>query len=312
MNFHDFLGDRLKPPAVALHCLAALSADPRNVVHVLSGRTATDMQATLGSVPRLGLIAELGHLQLPPTANRGVSLTSEQAAPTGASPAAGRDRPSSETSGGLIPPGWVLLHRDEDVSSLSASSRSHSTEALAPAGDCPVREVWRATARRVIREYTTHTSGSYEKHNVSALLWCYHDADPDYGRFQARSLVQALREKLGAAPVTVSHNHNKALVEVRLAGVNKGTAVDRLICQADAENPVDFILCIGDDDDDEYMLSATAARSCSPALRERLQGKLFTATVGTVRASSHAHYFATDASQVLALLESLKQTSSSR
>ena len=99
---------------------------------------------------------------------------------------------------------------------------------------------------------------------------------------------------------------------------------------SDAQAPVDFLLCIGDDDDDEYMLSAAAARSCAPSLRERMAGKLFTVSVGS-RATSHAHFFAPDASQVqrarcspsqldiqdgcmrptqvLALLESLKQSS---
>ena len=97
-------------------------------------------------------------------------------------------------------------------------------------------------------------------------------------------------------------------VQVRLAGVNKGAAADVLLMAADRQAPVDFLLCIGDDDDDEYMLSATTARACSPGLRERLQGKLFTVSVGT-RATSHAQYMASSSSQVLALLEAMRGAS---
>lgn len=49
-NFHDFQGHSLQPPAAALQGLAALAADPANVVYIISGRAPADMQATLGQV----------------------------------------------------------------------------------------------------------------------------------------------------------------------------------------------------------------------------------------------------------------------
>ena len=93
--------------------------------------------------------------------------------------------------------------------------------------------------------------------------------------------------------------------QVRLAGVNKGAAADQILMRAEQAAPVDFVLCIGDDDDDEYMLSATTARACAPGLRERLSGRLFTVCVGS-RVASHAQYVASDAAQVLTLLETLR------
>eukprot|EP00967_Tisochrysis_lutea_P096414 scaffold141165_cov30-Tisochrysis_lutea.AAC.1 len=68
---------------------------------------------------------------------------------------------------------------------------------------------------------------------------------------------------------------------VRIAGVNKGAFADEVLLAADAASPVDFILAIGDDEDDEYMLSAITARASHPGIMERLQGRLFTVTVGT-------------------------------
>ena len=170
----------------------------------------------------------------------------------------------------------------------------------------PADPRWRDRAIAKMREFTTRTNGSYERSQRSAVQWCYHDADPDFGLMQARSLTTELQTHLGTSGVTVSHSHSKGLVEVRLAGVNKGAAADHILTVADASAPVDFLLCIGDDDDDEFMLSATTARACAPGLRERLQSRLFTVSVG-VRASSHAQFVASDASQVLALLETLRE-----
>ena len=63
--------------------------------------------------------------------------------------------------------------------------------------------------------------------------------------------------------MTVSHSAVKGVVEVRLAGVNKGAVADCVLRSAHAEAPIDFVLCIGDDNEDEYMLSAVTASSAS-------------------------------------------------
>lgn len=68
--------------------------------------------------------------------------------------------------------------------------------------------------------------------------------------------------------------------QVRIAGVNKGTFADAALLEAQAAAPVDFVLCIGDDEDDEYMLSALTARASHPSMLERLHGRFFTVTVG--------------------------------
>jgi len=60
---HDFTGRGQAPSPAMLHCLRTLAADPANDVSVLSGRGASDMQAILGGVHRLGLAAELGFLR---------------------------------------------------------------------------------------------------------------------------------------------------------------------------------------------------------------------------------------------------------
>ena len=95
------------------------------------------------------------------------------------------------------------------------------------------------------------------------------------------------------------------MVEVRITGMNKGTMADAVLSKANESGPVDFVLCIGAADEDEYMRAATTARAGAPEMRERLQHRLFTATVGH-KAVSHAQYLLDDSRDVLRLLETLR------
>ena len=350
--FHDFQGHSLQPPAAALHCLATLAADPANVVYVVSGRDAADMQATLSRVPCLGLGAELGYVQLPPRPaaaaggrrrrrRRGGGPSPYAHRPPhahhthrrGGGGGGGRSAETSESndSGYDCEDDLTYAHASDGDDRLPGAGRgggaagggggcdggwADAASEAAPLPDgrmwCtpladlpPPHPQWREMARALMREFTSRTNGSYEREQRSAMQWCYHDCDPDFGLMQARSLTSALKQRLVGCGVTVSHVQLKGMVMVRLGGVNKGAAADHLLALADRAAPVDFLLCIGDDDDDEFMLSALSARACAPGLRERLQGRLFTVSVGA-RATSHAQYVAPDAASVLALLETLK------
>jgi len=157
----------------------------------------------------------------------------------------------------------------------------------------------------VLARYASRTNGSYMRWQQSAVQWCYFDADPDFGRFQARQLEHALQQKLRNSGVIVSHSAVKGVVEVRLAGVNKGAVADGVLRSAHAEAPIDFVLCIGDDNEDEYMLSAITARVRSAEMYERLERRVFTITVGT-KPASHAQYVADSSSDILSLLEMLR------
>ena len=47
--------------------------------------------------------------------------------------------------------------------------------------------------------YTESTDGSYLDVKESALVWHYKDADPDFGRWQAKVLPTQFRSTLSAA-----------------------------------------------------------------------------------------------------------------
>jgi len=164
---------------------------------------------------------------------------------------------------------------------------------------------WRQLARPVLEEFARRTNGAYIRWLDSAALWCYQNADPDFGRFQAGKLTAALRTKFTDAGVTVCHSPVKGQVEVRIAGVNKGVVADDVFCSVAATAPVDFVLAIGDDDEDEFMLSAVTARAASAPMRGSIRDCLYTVTVGH-KAASHAQYTVEHSREVLRLLEMLR------
>jgi len=164
---------------------------------------------------------------------------------------------------------------------------------------------WHDVIRPILDQYTMRTNGTYLRWQESAVFWCYQNADPDFGRFQARQLTIALKEKLKGAGIIVSNSSIKGRVEVRIAGINKGIAADEAFIRAQTMGPVDFVMCIGDDDEDEYMLSAITARASGPESITRLRRSLFTVTVGA-KPNSHAQFLVENSRDVLALLETIR------
>ncbi|CAM9218096.1 unnamed protein product, partial [Ascophyllum nodosum] len=67
---HHALPELSAPPLVLLQVLEALCEDPANVVYIISGRRKSELERWLGSVPRLGLIAEHGYWVKPAAAHR--------------------------------------------------------------------------------------------------------------------------------------------------------------------------------------------------------------------------------------------------
>lgn len=73
---------------------------------------------------------------------------------------------------------------------------------------------WKRIAEPVMRSYTEATDGSYIETKESALVWHYHNADPDFGSWQARELLGHLESVLANEPVAVKKG--KHIIEVKL------------------------------------------------------------------------------------------------
>ncbi|KFG39981.1 trehalose-phosphatase, partial [Toxoplasma gondii FOU] len=125
---------------------------------------------------------------------------------------------------------------------------------------------WKQVAIELMLQYVKRTQGSFienkscsdSKLNVttvnsslvllqgSALVFQYRDADPDFGSMQAKDLSNYLGELLFGYPVSVMSG--KGYVEVKLRGVNKGHAVEKVLRKlSNLHGDVDFVLCVGDD-----------------------------------------------------------------
>ncbi|MCO5604326.1 hypothetical protein L7F22_058491 [Adiantum nelumboides] len=156
---------------------------------------------------------------------------------------------------------------------------------------------WKEVVSPVLKLYTESTDGSYIEAKESALVWHYQDADPDFGSWQAKELLDHLESVLANEPLSVKTGQQ--IIEVKPQGVSKGVFVDQLLSSlADRGSPPDFVLCVGDDRSDEDMFeSIEAAMALPPHVPT---AEVFACTVG--RKPSKAKYFLDDTSEVLRLL----------
>ncbi|OQS04900.1 trehalose-phosphatase, partial [Thraustotheca clavata] len=153
---------------------------------------------------------------------------------------------------------------------------------------------WKDITHSVMDIYTQRTHGTYIELKGSALLWQFRDADPEFGQLQAKELHDQLTQVLESFQVEVLTGTD--YLEVRPEGVDKGVMVDRVLSTLESQqgSPVDFILCIGDDQSDEFMFSY---------LEERNMQKTFTVTVG--KKPSAAKQFLNDVDEVMEVLNAL-------
>jgi trehalose 6-phosphate synthase/phosphatase len=104
---------------------------------------------------------------------------------------------------------------------------------------------WMRDLRPVLELYVARTAGSFIEEKDYSLVWHYRRADADLGEVRARELLAHLAFMTANTDLQVMEG-NKVL-EIKNAGINKGTAAARWL----ARYPADFILALGDDRTDE-------------------------------------------------------------
>ncbi|XP_029125099.1 probable alpha,alpha-trehalose-phosphate synthase [UDP-forming] 10 isoform X1 [Cajanus cajan] len=152
----------------------------------------------------------------------------------------------------------------------------------------------------VMRMYTEATDGSYIETKESALVWHYYNADPDFGSWQAKALLDYLEIFFANEPFVVKKG--KHIIEVKSQGITKGLIVEDILSQMTkkGKSPY-FVLCIGDDRSDEDMFESLLTKAyggtSSPA------PEIFSCTVG--QKPSKAKYYLNDTEDVMGLLQAL-------
>ncbi|KAJ4960736.1 hypothetical protein NE237_020646 [Protea cynaroides] len=178
--------------------------------------------------------------------------------------------------------------------------RDAEWETCVPVADCS----WKQIAEPVMKLYTETTDGSTIEDKETGLVWCYEDADPDFGSCQAKELLDHLESVLANEPVFVKSGQN--IVEVKPQGVSKGLVAERLLSTMQEKEMVpDFVLCIGDDRSDEDMFEVITRNTEGSSLAP--MALVFACTVG--RKPSKAKYYLDDTGEIVRLMQGLASVS---
>lgn len=164
---------------------------------------------------------------------------------------------------------------------------------------------WKDAGLPVLELYTESTDGSYIEAKESALVWHYRDADPDFGTWQAKELLDHLESVLANEPVVATMGHHT--VEIKPSGVSKGVVVELLlqkVAERGGGRPPDFVLCVGDDRSDEDMFQHIETVMSSP--QQNPDAEIFACTVG--QKPSKAKYYLDDTVDVTKMLQGLGQS----
>jgi trehalose 6-phosphate synthase/phosphatase len=108
---------------------------------------------------------------------------------------------------------------------------------------------WKPKLMPILEMFADRVPGAFVEEKEFSLVWHYRAADPKQGSAAARELADHLVVFTASIDLQVLRG-NKA-IEIRKAGVNKGSAVRQWL----AKNDFDFILAIGDDLTDEDMFA---------------------------------------------------------
>ncbi|CAH9107546.1 unnamed protein product [Cuscuta europaea] len=107
---------------------------------------------------------------------------------------------------------------------------------------------WVDSVKHVFEYFTERTPRSHFEMRETSLVWNYKYSDVEFGRLQARDMLQ----HLWTGPISnssVDIVQGEHTVEVRAVGVTKGAAIDRILGEiVHSEGitiPIDYVLCMG-------------------------------------------------------------------
>lgn len=112
---------------------------------------------------------------------------------------------------------------------------------------------WKKVVRPIMQYFTERTPGSRIEIKDSSMIWHYGETDSIFGPMQARDMLLNLEDVLCNLPLEVLPGSNRVIV--RLQGIQKTAILEELMRRSTQESdrnhrPLDFLLCIGDADDD--------------------------------------------------------------
>jgi trehalose 6-phosphate synthase/phosphatase len=116
---------------------------------------------------------------------------------------------------------------------------------------------WLRPIERLLRRVAADVPGAHVERKSCSVAWHYRQAEPEYGSWRARELLNDLHQHLAGAPAEILAGHQ--VVEVRALGVDKGVYVRSLF--PDGKETTHFVLALGDDRTDHDLLDALPSGS---------------------------------------------------
>lgn len=107
---------------------------------------------------------------------------------------------------------------------------------------------WKESILEHLEQASLMTPGTHVEEKQSSIVWHYRKADPEFGEWRAKDLLEEVTSMAANLPVTV--HHGQKIVEVSSLQISKGEAVDFLIDRWKC----DMTLVAGDDQTDETMI----------------------------------------------------------
>jgi trehalose 6-phosphate synthase/phosphatase len=111
----------------------------------------------------------------------------------------------------------------------------------------PLSASWKPMVMPIMKRYADRLPGAFVEEKEYSLVWHYRTADPEVALVKVSEIVDDLVNFTAKIDAQVLQGNK--IVEVRSAGINKGTALMSWI----SEGGFDFILAVGDDSTDEDM-----------------------------------------------------------
>ncbi|HXG76008.1 MAG TPA: bifunctional alpha,alpha-trehalose-phosphate synthase (UDP-forming)/trehalose-phosphatase [Gaiellaceae bacterium] len=116
---------------------------------------------------------------------------------------------------------------------------------------------WLRPIERLLRRVAAEVPGAHVERKSCSVVWHYRQAEPEYGAWRARELLNDLGQHLAGAPAEILLGHQ--IVEVRARGVDKGLYVRSLF--PEGKDASHFVFGLGDDRTDHDLLDALPAGS---------------------------------------------------
>ena len=149
-----------------------------------------------------------------------------------------------------------------------------------------VSDLWKEEIRRVMQLFVLRCAGSFVEEKTNTIAWHYRNTQTGLGFSRSRELLNTLSQLTQNTTLQVIDGNK--VVEVRIAGFDKGTTALKILNEQDP----DFVLCMGDDTTDEDMFKA-------------LEGEAYTIKINT--GASAAQYTILSQQRVVPLLYALMQ-----